>query len=470
MAAGPAGAKPSRIPSSKRFRPTPPIFLSWFSPFRSSPRTTSKKPTASREATSFTANWPSTSSSPSGRCSTGRVTALPSAASISAAPARIPATVSPALPAPTPPAKSSTTSAELAPGPAQSGLRLAGPASPVSPRHPLGNRSIHPRQKSFYRHEHLAVQSNNLLSLPSRRRSQNLPRGLLGAHLYPCRNGVCRLGMKLSLVVHPPDIAHHKPRADQRHLHSRSPQLRGNAVRQRANREFAHAIGRSPGSRHPAGNTGDEHHVSPAFLDLRQRGIHRSQHSEYIGLELSPVILKGKLLERAVDSEARVREHRVQLAPLADGFRHRPLHVAISRDVALSHQRSCGPNLRDPSRHALQLFPASRGECNLRPGLPQLPCQLFPDPRRRSRDEHNFAPKIRSYPVHAATLPLQRLLYAGAVNPILSARRSLSSLVDLPSTPRLICSTEFHSIDDWRNYLSLPRPREARRRRHGCCL
>src|SRR3989449_5753560 len=113
MAAGPAGAKLSRIPSSKRFRPTPPIFLSWFSPFRSSLRTTSKKPTASREATSFTANWPSTSSSPFVRCSTGRATALPSAASISAAPARILATASPALPAPTPPAKSSTTSASV---------------------------------------------------------------------------------------------------------------------------------------------------------------------------------------------------------------------------------------------------------------------------------------------------------------------------------------------------------------------
>src|SRR5712692_3304438 len=236
---------------------------------------TSKKLTASPEATSSTANWPSTSSSPSARCSTGRVTALPSAASISAAPARIPATVSPALPAPTPPAKSSTTSAELAPGPARSGLRLAGPASPVSPRHPLGNRAIHPRQKSFYRHEHLAVQSNNLLSLPSRGRAQDFPRGLLRAHLYPCRNCVCGPGMKLSLVVHAPDIAHHEPRTDQRHLDARSPQLRSDAVRQRADREFAHAIGRSPGSRHPAGNARDEHHVSPALLDLRQRGIHR---------------------------------------------------------------------------------------------------------------------------------------------------------------------------------------------------
>src|SRR5712691_4483605 len=113
MAAGPAGARPSWIPSSKRFRPTPPIFRSWFSPLRSSPRTTSKKLTASPEATSFTANWPSTSSSPFVRCSTGRATALPSAASISAAPARIPATASPALPAPTPPAKSSTTSASV---------------------------------------------------------------------------------------------------------------------------------------------------------------------------------------------------------------------------------------------------------------------------------------------------------------------------------------------------------------------
>src|SRR5712691_969478 len=112
-AAGPAGARPSWIPWSKRFPPTPPIFRSWFSPLSSSPRTTSKKLTASPEATSFTANWLSTSSSPSARCSTGRATALPSAASISAARARIPATVSPALPAPTPPAKSSTTSASV---------------------------------------------------------------------------------------------------------------------------------------------------------------------------------------------------------------------------------------------------------------------------------------------------------------------------------------------------------------------
>src|SRR5712691_535810 len=113
MAPGPAGARPSPIPSSKRFPPTPPIFRSWFSPLRSSPRTTSKKLTASPEATSFTANSLSTSSSPSARCSTGRATALPSAASFSAAPARIPATVSPALPAPTPPAKSSTTSGSV---------------------------------------------------------------------------------------------------------------------------------------------------------------------------------------------------------------------------------------------------------------------------------------------------------------------------------------------------------------------
>src|SRR3989454_7485931 len=113
MAAGPAGARPSPIPSSKRFPPTRPIFRSWFSPLRSSPRTTSKKLTASPEGTSFTANWLSTSSSPSARCSTGRATALPSADSISAAPARIPATASPALPAPTPPAKSFTTSASV---------------------------------------------------------------------------------------------------------------------------------------------------------------------------------------------------------------------------------------------------------------------------------------------------------------------------------------------------------------------
>src|SRR5712692_2973037 len=113
MAAGPAGGKRSPIPSSKRSRPTRPLFRSWFSPLRSSLRMTSKKLTASPEATSSTANWPSTSSSPSARCSTGRATALPSAASISAAPARIPATASPALPAPTPPAKSSTTSASV---------------------------------------------------------------------------------------------------------------------------------------------------------------------------------------------------------------------------------------------------------------------------------------------------------------------------------------------------------------------
>src|SRR5437879_2749701 len=89
------------------------ISPAWSKACKSSPPRTWKPRMVSLAATFSMASWRSISSSPCGPFSMGRATKRPSTACFCAAPARILATASAAQAAPTPPAKSSATSARL---------------------------------------------------------------------------------------------------------------------------------------------------------------------------------------------------------------------------------------------------------------------------------------------------------------------------------------------------------------------
>src|ERR1700740_3451427 len=73
----------------------------------------------------------------------------------------------------------------------------------------------------------------------------------------------------------------------------------GAAPPQRPHREFAHAIRRSSRRRRPSRNAPDDGDVAFVFLDLRKRGVNRSQHSKHVGLKLPPIVFHREVFEWA---------------------------------------------------------------------------------------------------------------------------------------------------------------------------
>ena len=62
--------------------------------------------------------------------------------------------------------------------------------------------------------------------------------------------------------------------------------------------------------------------------------VHGAQHAEDVRLELPPVVVEGRALDRAHHAEAGVGDHHVEAAEGVPGGRHGALEVAVDGDVA----------------------------------------------------------------------------------------------------------------------------------------